>query len=208
VRERFEQLIREALAELNFRFDFSLEAVDTWLDFLLRVSPNSKGRAISDLGAASKHELGELKVIAHESGNPALFANLRNLENRCEFPKSLHAILRGDLCGVPPDIRGAAGRPPISEPQRSTPIRGRITSGGRPRALAIVGEKVIDLRGDTSQKTLARLTRLSIDAIQRAENGEATERTIRKLTKFAKSKGVQLSPDSLKKNPPPKTAKT
>jgi DNA-binding transcriptional regulator YiaG len=80
--------------------------------------------------------------------------------------------------------------------------------GGRPPALAIVGEKITELRDETSQATFARLTKLSIDVVQRAERGEATARTIRKLCKYAKSKGFSLTPDTLRKNTPQKTAKT
>lgn len=79
---------------------------------------------------------------------------------------------------------------------------------GRPRAVAIIGEKVTELRGELSQGTFTRVTKLSADVIQRAERGEATGRTIRKLCQYAKSKGFSLTPDTLRKNTPPKTAKT
>ena len=116
VRQQFEQMVREALTELNFRFQGSLEAVATWLDFLLKVSPHSNGTAIADLGAASKHELAELAVIAREYGNATLPDSLRNLESRCNFPTSLHAILRTDFALVPVDLRQAAASAPV-EPE-------------------------------------------------------------------------------------------
>jgi len=83
-----------------------------------------------------------------------------------------------------------------------------MREGGRPSALPIIGEKVTELRGEASQATFARSTKLSIDVIQRAERGEATERTIRKLSRYAKSKGSSLTADTLRKNTPQKTAKT
>jgi len=83
----------------------------------------------------------------------------------------------------------------------------RGTAAGRPRAVEIHGEKVQDLRGDNSQETFARLTKLSPDVIQRAEAGEATTRTMGKLLRFAKSRGLKLSKEDLKKNSPAKAAK-
>lgn len=80
--------------------------------------------------------------------------------------------------------------------------------GGRPRAVAIFGEKLIELRGDLSQKTFGRLTKLSIDVIQRAEQGEATVRTIQKICRHAKSRKFELTPGTLRRNPPLKAAKT
>jgi hypothetical protein len=105
LRERFEHVVREALAELGYRFRGPLEAIEAWLDFVLRESAYSTGTAIAELGAASKHEVAELKVLARESGNRVLSATLGRLEARCEFPKSLHAILRVDFCVLPEDIR-------------------------------------------------------------------------------------------------------
>jgi hypothetical protein len=53
LRERFEQVVREALAELGYQFCDPQEAIDAWLDFLLKVSTHSWGMAIAELGAAS-----------------------------------------------------------------------------------------------------------------------------------------------------------
>jgi hypothetical protein len=83
-----------------------------------------------------------------------------------------------------------------------------VRKGGRPPAVAIIGDKVIELRGEASQEAFARRTGLSVDVIQRAEQGEATVRTINKLLRFAKSKAFSMTADSLIKNPPLKAAKT
>jgi hypothetical protein len=73
--------------------------------------------------------------------------------------------------------------------------------GGRPGALKINGDKVLELRGNWnwSQPRFGRSTGLSVDVIQRAEQGEATDRTIKKLLKFAKSKSIPLTAEDLKK---------
>jgi len=91
---------------------------------------------------------------------------------------------------------------------RAKAIKSSAKRVGRPRALPIIGERVKDLRGDYSQPAFARRTKLSADVIQRAERGEATERTIRKLCKFARSNGSPLTAESFKKNTPPKAAET
>lgn len=90
----------------------------------------------------------------------------------------------------------------------SKAVGSRGKTGGRPSAVAVIGEKVKELRDDLSQPTFARRTKLSIDVIQRAEAGKATQRTIQKLCKFAKSKGLLLTAESLIKNTPRKAAKT
>ena len=92
-----------------------------------------------------------------------------------------------------------------SRPSKKT--RASTARGGRPPALAIIGEKVKGLRDDLSQQPFARRTKLSIDVIQRAEAGKATEQILRKLCKFAKSNGFSLTAESLTKNTPPKAAK-
>jgi transcriptional regulator with XRE-family HTH domain len=79
---------------------------------------------------------------------------------------------------------------------------------GRPPGVAIFGEKVQELRQDSSQRTFARVTKLSIDVIQRAERGKATERTIKRLCRYAQLKRIPLTAESLKKNTTLKTAKT
>jgi hypothetical protein len=71
----------------------------------------------------------------------------------------------------------------------------------------IFGEKVSDLRRDRSQQAFATTIGLSVDVIQRAERGEATIRTIRKICKYARSKNPDLTTETLQKNPPPKAAK-
>ena len=88
------------------------------------------------------------------------------------------------------------------------PQEARVARGGRPPGVAIFGEKVQELRQDSSQRTFARVTKLSIDVIQRAERGKATERTIKRLCRYAQLKRIPLTAESLKKNTTLKTAKT
>lgn len=72
--------------------------------------------------------------------------------------------------------------------------------GGRPKALAIAGEKILALRGDASQEAFCRLCKISTDTLQKAERGTATEKTIIKICKYAAKKGQNLTPEELKIN--------
>jgi hypothetical protein len=79
------------------------------------------------------------------------------------------------------------------------PFEGREkTPIGRPKALAIAGEKIVAMRGDASQKAFCRLCRISTDILQKAERGTATEKTISIICKYAKKKGQNLTPEELK----------
>jgi len=102
---------------------------------------------------------------------------------------------------VTPDI--PLDGPKVRTPPRSKPAlalrKKPAARGGRPGAMKINGDKVLELRGDRSQARFARPTGLSVDVIQRAEHGEATDRTITKLLKFAKSKSILLTAEDLKK---------
>ncbi len=97
------------------------------------------------------------------------------------------------------------GTQPVAKSQRE---RGCDVKGGRPSAEAIFGEKVRELRGALSQRAFSRLTKLSIDVIQRAEQGEATVRTMQTICRHAKSRNLELTVTMLRKNRPQKTAKT
>ena len=80
---------------------------------------------------------------------------------------------------------------------------------GRPGALSIYGTMVRELRGEMSQQAFSRLTKLSVDVIQRAEHkNEATMPTIKKLVQFAKRKTARLTAEELQTNQPQKTART
>jgi hypothetical protein len=70
--------------------------------------------------------------------------------------------------------------------------------GGRPKALAIDGEKVRALRGGASQETFRRCCKISTDRLQKAERGSATEQTILTICKYAAKKGHNLTTDDLK----------
>jgi hypothetical protein len=66
------------------------------------------------------------------------------------------------------------------------PIEGREkTPLGRPKALAIAGEKIRALRGKASQGTFCRLCKISKDTLQKAERGTATEATIILFCEYA-----------------------
>ncbi len=73
--------------------------------------------------------------------------------------------------------------------------------GGRPPAEAIHGEKVRELRDPLTQAKFAEKTDLSTDVIQKAENGKATKETMDELCRFAKKKGVEMTPDLLRLHP-------
>jgi hypothetical protein len=105
-------------------------------------------------------------------------------------PEIRQTAMQGDLDGAEANVEaGTAASLALDSSAK----------GGRPPALAIVGEKVSELRGDRSQPTIARLTKLSVDVIQRAEQGQATPKTIKKLCQFAKSIGFPLTSETLKK---------
>lgn len=91
-----------------------------------------------------------------------------------------------------------AGDSPLAEvPERS----GARPEGrrGRPQLDAIDGQEVIKLRDDYSQVQFARIVKISVDVIQRAEAGTASEQTIIKLCRYAKKHLIPLTPDTLKK---------
>ncbi len=94
---------------------------------------------------------------------------------------------------------------PIQKAQLLVVSRGLVAAlsskgRGRPAAQRVDGEKVKELRGDASQAAFSKRTKLSIDVIQRAERGEATGRTVRRLRKYAKDKGLAWTPDDPKKH--------
>lgn len=71
---------------------------------------------------------------------------------------------------------------------------------GRPKALAIAGEKILELRGDASQEAFSGLCDISADVLQRAERGLATEQTLIKICANAPKNGQNLTPEDLKMN--------
>jgi hypothetical protein len=107
-----------------------------------------------------------------------------------------------------PELVPTAGR--LSEysldPCRQ-PIEGRKkTPGGRPKAVLVVaGEKIQTLRGDASQQAFHRWCKISIDTLQRAEGGLATEQTLRRICAYAAKKGRNLTLEDLKINVTPKS---
>jgi DNA-binding transcriptional regulator YiaG len=60
--------------------------------------------------------------------------------------------------------------------------------GGRPveTAAAIDGKELRELRGDTAQTVFARMCKISVDTLQRAECGDASRQTIRKIERYLK----------------------
>jgi hypothetical protein len=83
-------------------------------------------------------------------------------------------------------------------PEKPTPAR----KGGRP-VILVESERMKELRGDHTQAVFARLCRVSVDAIQRAEcHGRSSEGTIRKIVRKLRSKGQNVSVKDLIKNTP------
>lgn len=82
---------------------------------------------------------------------------------------------------------------------------GRPNRGGRPRSmLEIHGEKVTALRGDAKKTDFANWTRLSDEVVQLAEQGQATDKTIKTICKYSVKIGKKMNASDLKKNQPQK----
>ncbi len=93
-------------------------------------------------------------------------------------------------------------------PVKSIPKSTRGANLGRPIGIGkIDGENVKGLRGKTPQKPFARLCGISVDNLQRAEHGLATDKTLGKICKYVNKKGKNISPADLKK-PTAKAATT
>jgi hypothetical protein len=88
------------------------------------------------------------------------------------------------------------GHPPTAPQPETRAGKAR----GRPKALAIAGEKILALRGDDSQTAFCRKCKISTDILQRAERGAATQKTIIKICKYAAKKGEKLTSGELKIN--------
>ena len=72
------------------------------------------------------------------------------------------------------------------------------TPAGRPKAFPISGEKIRALRDEANQRPFSKQCKISTDTLQKAERGAATEKTIRKICKYACKKGQNLTPEDLK----------
>jgi hypothetical protein len=61
-----------------------------------------------------------------------------------------------------------------------------LMAGGRPveTAATIDGKKLRELRGDTPQPVFARLCGISVDTLRRAERGNASPTTIKKIERY------------------------
>jgi hypothetical protein len=74
--------------------------------------------------------------------------------------------------------------------------------GGRP-VILVDREKIKELRGESTQTVFARLCKISVDALQRAENdGRSSNKTIRQIVRRLRSKGRDISAKDLIKNTP------
>jgi hypothetical protein len=65
--------------------------------------------------------------------------------------------------------------------------------GRRPSTFEIDGRQIKALRGDKTQSELALYAKLSIDSLQRAEAGSASDETMKKLRGYAKKIGRPLT---------------
>jgi hypothetical protein len=73
---------------------------------------------------------------------------------------------------------------------------------GRP-VILVDGERIKELRGEYSQAVFARLCRVSVDAVQRAErHGRSSDKTIRRIVRKLKGQGQKIEVKDLMKNPP------
>ena len=89
----------------------------------------------------------------------------------------------------------------VSPQSEDRPIQGKA-KGGRPATL-IDGNKLRKLRGDTEQTVFARMCRVSVDTVQRAEgDGHASVKSIKKFLKGLKLKGHHIEREDLEKNTP------
>jgi hypothetical protein len=77
---------------------------------------------------------------------------------------------------------------------------------GRPPLGEVDGALVKSLRGTQTQPQFVRNLDISVDVLQKAENGLASERTIDILFACKAAKALKLKRESFYKNPPQKTA--
>ena len=173
----------------------------------------SRGRAADlELGAhgciprGERHRfLTSLARTFHEERikQPALLESLRKANLAyCRPPKPDSEVRRiVDWAGMTPRKRGRGRLSEYVLDPCHQPFEGREkTPRGRPKALAIAGEKIVALRGDASQKTFSRCCKISTDILQKAERGSASEKTVMKICKYAAKKGQNLTPKELKMN--------
>jgi hypothetical protein len=76
---------------------------------------------------------------------------------------------------------------------------------GRPPRREVVGALVKSLRGTQTQPQFVRSLDISLDVLQKAEHGFASERTIDILVASKAAKALKLKRESFYKNPPQKT---
>jgi DNA-binding transcriptional regulator YiaG len=85
----------------------------------------------------------------------------------------------------------------IDRPLTKSPAR-----KGRP-VILVDGERIKELRGEYTQALFARLCKVSVDALQRAERrGRSSEKTIRKIVGKLQRQGRQIEVKNLIKNTP------
>jgi DNA-binding transcriptional regulator YiaG len=86
----------------------------------------------------------------------------------------------------------------FDSPRTDSPAK----KGGRP-VILVDGEMIKELRGELTQTVFARLCKISVDALQCAENdGRSSNKTIRKIVRRLRSQGRYISAKDLIKNTP------
>ena len=96
-----------------------------------------------------------------------------------------------DVLGAVDELAARLERRAINQLKAQAP-KGRP---GRPTGLISVDiRKIKQVREELTQPEFARILKISVDTLQRAENqGVATKATIRKINNFAKKSGLSLS---------------
>ena len=102
-------------------------------------------------------------------------------------------------------LRDHKARAPKERPKTKKPVKlhGESTrKGGRP-VILVDGERIKELRGESTQAAFARFCNISVDALQLAEGqGRSSNKTIRKIATILRKKGQNVKAKDLIKNTP------
>jgi hypothetical protein len=98
----------------------------------------------------------------------------------------------------PPQAAGPRAEKVVDSARPDLPAK----KGGRP-VILVDGERIKELRGESSQTAFARLCKISVDALQRAERrGRSSEKTIRRIVRKLQGQGRKIESKDLIKNTP------
>jgi len=149
--------------------------------------------------AAACDQIIRLSDLLHDPELNAYLQHSRELVRTSTWvpltPKELIA-LAGKVVGADDKIAAFGGESFV------TAAESPAKKGGRP-VILVDGDKIKELRGEQTQTVFARLCKVSVDALQRAERlGRSSEKTIRKIVRRLQRHGVKIEVKDLAKNTP------